>query len=651
MNKRSAIYILLCLQLLFSFNCVYAYGSTSLKKIKFKAKIKKGIKLSSVMPSAKFYADIFGEYGEFGTKKYGFDLNTGKMPGKIMLYLKATGNGSNGWINNTTENNRNYYISLIKPYNGDRSNIAFAYARNDGAGYIPQVFSKMLENMYGYQFNFPPDLAYAYNINANWSTTLRWKNYIDKNITFENKIFYRSDSYKRTSYADPNYQFSPFSALNGGYLPNYPVNWAKPTPQNSYNPSAEFGSSLLGTAYHNYIDYVDEIGDSPMFIVKLPVNELKFGGRFLSYSTRSAEFWYGSYIMPEGNTYNDAWNEYDTMSNYSVYVQDKIKIIPEKLFIEPAMKYQTIKKTANYNPGYYYAVGGNISNFYNYWQPSIIVAYAPIRDINVYAAWGKTVGVPQVGTQYVSIGSETAEVAEIYDPLTAEKPQYITDYELGAKYLNSGFFLSARIYREDYINKFNSVYNPIIGVSVSFNSKNATQEGFKLSSKYNFNKDCGIFAGYSYKTAQYTSNYTGNYGSVAAGQYIPYIPKNLADIGGFAKIFGAYLKIWGAYTGTQYVPVSAQTNGVYYNLSQDYEIGGYFVLNGYASRSFNLNGISLFRQINIKTVKLSVSIANILNRQYNLWSNYTYGVSGSNPALEVIPGMPRFAFIKASFGF
>ena len=66
----------------------------------------------------------------------------------------------------------------------------------------------------------------------------------------------------------------------------------------------------------------------------MPLNELKLGGDFLSYSTRSAEFWYGSYNMPEGDKYNDAWDEYDTMSNYSLYAQDKINIIPKKLVIE-----------------------------------------------------------------------------------------------------------------------------------------------------------------------------------------------------------------------------------------------------------------------------------------------------------------------------
>ena len=653
MKKRSIIYIQLCVLFLFlfSFNAAYVYGAKSLKKIKFKAKIKKGIKLSSVMPTEKFYAGLFGGYGDFGTQKYGFDLNTGILQSGIMLYIKAIENNSNGWIQNTAENNRNYYAALRKYYNGNKSNIAFIYGRNDGSGYLPQLFSKSLENIYGYQFNFPMDMAYAYNNEYRWHAAFRWKNYINKNITFENKVLYSYKRYYRASYVNPDFQSNPLSLFNGGYPPNSPVNWAAPTLQNSYNPAAEFGSSLSGTDYHNFIDNVAEIGDAPMFILKLPLNELKLGGDFLSYSTRSAEFWYGSYNMPEGDKYNDAWDEYDTMSNYSLYVQDKIKIIPKRLVIEPAVKYQTIKKVANYNPGYYYEVGGTLSNFYNYWQPSILVVYSPVKVVDIYAVWGKTVGVPRIGSDYISVNSETTEVTENYDPLMAEKPQYITDYELGAKYLHKGLLLKADIYREDYRNKFNSVYNPIIGVSVSFNSGTARQEGFKLSSKYNINKTCGMFAGYTYRTARFTSNFTGNYGSVSAGQYVSYIPKDLADFGGFTEVFGSYLKIWGAYTGTQYVPVSAQTNGVYYDINQNYEIGGYFILNGYASRNFNLSKISLFDRINLKTVKLSLSMTNILNRRYNWWSNYTYGVSGVNPIQEVMPGMPRFVYAQASFGF
>ena len=636
---------------LFSFNAVNVYAAKSLKKIKFKAKIKKGIELSSVMPAEKFYADVFAGYGDFDTKKYGFNLNTGILQSGIMLYIKALESNSKGWIQNTSESDRNYYAALRKYYNGNKSNIAFIYGSNEGRGYVPQVFSKSLENIYGYQFNFPTGLAYVYNNEYRWRAALRWKNYINKNVTFENKVLYSYKRYFRNSYANPNFQPNTLILFNGDCLPNSSVNWAEPTAQNLYNPAAEFGSSSSGTAYHNFIDNIAEIGDAPMFIVKLPLNELKLGGDFLSYSTRSAEFWYGSYNMPEGDMYNDAWDEYDAMSNYSLYAQDKIKIIPEKFFIEAALKYQTIKKVADYKPGYYYAVGGTLSNFYNYWQPSILAVYSPAKVVEIYAAWGKTVGVPLVGSKYISNNFETEEVTESYDPLMAEKPQNITDYELGAKYSHKNLFLSANIYRKDYKNKFNSVYNPIIGVSVSFNSGKARREGFKLSSKYNINKISGIFANYSYNIAQFTSSFTGNYGSVSAGQHISYIPKDSADLGGFTEVLGAHLKIWGRYTGTQYVPVSAQTNGIYYDINQNYEIGGYFILNGYASRKFNLSKISLFYGINLKTVKLSLSMTNILNRRYNWWSDYTYSASGYNPVQEVIPGMPRFIYAQASFGF
>ena len=55
--------------------------------------------------------------------------------------------------------------------------------------------------------------------------------------------------------------------------------------------------------------------------------------------------------------------------------------------------------------------------------------------------------------------------------------------------------------------------------------------------------------------------------------------------------------------------------------------------------------------MNLKIVKLSFSITNILNRQYNSWSDYIYGVSSTNPVQEVMPGMPRFVYAQASFGF
>lgn len=653
---RIAAFMAPCLALLlFSFTA-NSYAAKSLKKIKFKARIKKGVGFNYVLPSEKFYADFFGGIGGFNYRKIGLDLNTGAARSGIAAYLRIIKNYSDGWIPNSAEHESGYYASFKKPYDAGKSNVEFMYDLNDTAGFMPQVFSKNIENLYGNDFNFPIGLAYAYNTDRRWTGAFKWKDDAGDNSRIENKVVYRYGRYGRMSFSNPVCGAdTTLCILNGGFLPNSSVSWVSPTSQNSYNPSNIFGNSANGTSFHYYLDNISEIRDNFLLTENLPRNTVKFGGGLRIFSGRTAQFWYGAANMPETDYYNDAWDENDWMSDYSGYVQDRIDIIGRRLSAETGIKYQAIKRTSNYSPGYYYYSGGSLSSFYNYWQPSVSLVYTPQKTLKVYAAWGKVVGIPKVASLYISPENYgSAEPSESYDPLMAEKPQYVTFYEIGGMYGNSkGFYLSARAYRSYYLNKFNSVYNPVIGTSVAFNSGSAAEETFRLSSSYGFHKNCGIFAGFTKKYAVYTSNYQGNYGVVSSGENIPYIPQDSADFGGYWDFGGYYFRLRGIYTGAQYVSTAIeQGGGVYYGINDNYKMEGYFLLNAYLSHSVNLAGIKPLDYLKAKSIKLSLSVDNVLNRGYNRWESYTYPTRElSPPVQQVMPGMPVFILIEAALRF
>lgn len=634
------------------------------------------INFNPLMPSRKFGATIFGGYGSYATREYGASINSGRLPGGVYMYLKASRNDSNGWMQNTSDSNNSYYLSLVKPYNDGRSNINFIFMRNDNTGYTPHSIPFPLEEQYGNTFNWPSGVSNSYNKDISAYYILGIKNYVDKNLSFLNKAFYHTNNYDRVSYTNPQCLTKIFNnpsnpdyiaseqgvcspiatTFNGAYvqpyyLPNTPESWVYPSSTNSYNPESLFpdggGDSYYGTDYHLYLEDMNEIGDIPMFTVKVPRNKIVFGGQFLYGTIRSAEYWYGTSDVPQGTLYNDAWNEHDTRSNDTVFIQDKISILPKRFYIEPGFKYNTVNTTAADNPGYYYPIGGTVSNIYNYFEPSLGISYNLLKNWVVYGSWGKIQKVPNIGAYYSLIGAATLNGAPYTPGLTTVKPEYITDYELGTRYKLSGLSVGVNGYKEDFQNTFSYAYNQALGISEEYNTGNSMYEGVELEGKYRFNRRLGVFANWSYNTAIYTTNYSGNYGTILSGEHIANVPRHLANIGVDGNILKTGFRFWGTYTGQQYL------NNSYGNPTDIYHLGGYWVFNGYISHYINFNRFGALKDLRFKGVKVSLNIDNILNRNYNQWAyigyntvnrvNYTYPMG--------MPGMPRFVFVNAQVKF
>ena len=173
-------------------------------------------------------------------------------------------------------------------------------------------------------------------------------------------------------------------------------------------------------------------------------------------------------------------------------------------------------------------------------------------------------------------------------------------------------------------------------------------EGIELQAGYKINRISGVFANWSYNTAIYTTNYSGNYGTILSGEHIANVPRHLANLGGYLNLFKTYLKIWGTYSGQQYL------NNSYGNPTDEYHIGGYWVFNGYLSHYFNFKNIGVLKNAQFKGVKISLSVNNILNRNYNAWASIGYNSIPGNPNYTyetAMPGLPRFVMVNATVKF
>ena len=633
------------------------------------------INFNPLMPSRKFEATIFGGWGSFATTEYGVSINTGKLPGGIRMYIRATRNDSNGWMNNTSDKNHSYYLSLIKPYNEGRSNVSFIYMRNDNTGFTPHSIPFPLEQKYGYTFNWPTSIDYSTNIDDSYYAIIGWKNYVNKYFNFSNKAFYHNNRYYRTSYVNPqclssvynNPSSSIYNASEQGvcneisidgiqpfYLTNSPD---KSVPAYGNYPlpyvtaaSTLFGSAYYGTDYHLYLNKTDEVGDIPQFNVNLPYNKITFGGQFIFGTLRSAEYWWGNSNVPEATLYNDAWNEHDTRTNDTLYVQDKILLLNNRLNIEPGIKYNTVNTSDADNVGFY-DNSGTISNIYNYWEPSVGISYKLLKNWIVYGSWGKIQKVPDISAYYNILGEGTLNGNPYTPPLTV-KPEYVTDYELGTRYKYHGLHLSLNGYKELFANTFSSSYNQTLGATYEYNAGNSTYEGIEFALNYKIDRYLNVFGNWSYNTAFYTSNYytaanigygssTSNY--FFSGEHIANVPRHLANIGFNGRMFDSQLRLWGTYTGQE---ISNNLNGE--PVGPNY--GGYWVFNGYLSHYFNFNRMGgAIKEMHLKGVTLSLNIQNILNKQYNAdvyednVGSYIYPVG--------LPGLPRFFMLNASVKF
>ena len=629
-----------------------------------------------VMPTSKFNASIFGGYGSFATRTYGFDINSGKLWEGIRMYLRVERNDANDWYDGSSFPNRDhsYYLSLIKPYNRGRSHISFIFMRNDDYANDPHLVPVPLLNQFGYNYGWPTSLANAQAYNQEYYAILGWKAYINRELTFDNKTFYSEDDMAKNLYVNPACHPSadsaiapgitqadcqiPSSILVNGMQP-YTLGfgsgfWSNPSYVNQTDSYlAQYSTSAqLAYATDNHIKTVSltQFGDFPMLTFKLPRNTVTVGGQFI----------YGDFHKMEGvsnyafapislfyNTINDlSGNE----SMDALYAQDRIVIVPHKLFIEPGVKDQYVNQNISTNPVYNYQYGGKLSDNWNEIEPTVGLSFNLLPNWNFYATYGKTMKAPNYSefeTSLGSLGPNSSGTLVYATPINTLKPEIVTDYELGTRYRLQNLELSANVYKEDFTHTFSTYLNFANGITYQYNSGASTYEGFQLEGQYDFNKNLNVFGNYSLNTGKFVTGYSGSFGNIKAGETVPFIPRHLANLGVDENYFNVNGRLWGTYTGEQSVE---DING---NPTGAYHLGGYWLFNLSLSHEFNFKRIPFFKDADLKSMELSFTVDNIFNRNYLEGAIPGFVNTTNSGAVygEYMPGMPRFDYVSASFKF
>lgn len=580
-------------------------------------------------------------YGSFGTVDWNAAANTGSLGGLRSLFA-FNRQISQGWVNNSGDQNNNFYYAGILPYNDGRSRVSSYLIVNHNVGYTPHSVPLPLIQKYGTSYDWPLNYDSTRNNDREITGILADRSLLTRTAILRNKVFFQNNDYTRTSYSNPAFAQS---ASQPYYLPNqgtgYPFWLSYPTGP-TYDPAAIFGSTHYGTDYHLYEDVSSDLGYSPSLTFLLPDNEVKIGGNVTYGVLHSAEYWYGSAPVPQQSGYNNAWNERDSRIYSSVYAQDDISLFGRTLHITPGVKYLDAQTTSADNVGFYYPIGGTVSDNESFVSPTLGINYAPLSGFSIYGAYGRNIKFPNIGAFYSNIAEQNAAGQYVVVPVHLS-PEYATDYELGTRYEGYGFAGTVNVYRELFTNTFINTTSPISGLSTTVNGGSSRYQGVELGLVQHFQAipmgRFSVFGNYSYNKAVFTSSFNSAYvGQVSAGQPLADVPTNMVNLGiGWMRGL-VHVRIDEKYVGPQYV--NQQFAGV----------PGGLTIPGYAVTNIGVFDTIPFHETDVKSIKLALNIDNVFNKHYipKAVSNTDYY---GNSYLSVFEGMPFSIYGSATVRF
>ena len=598
-------------------------------------------------PTDKFGGTLGGGYGSFNSYNLQGSINTGNLGGFKQL-LQVDYRQSDGWLANTADKNMNiYYSGRYEAPNGDVLSLTAVYDHNRGSQ--PFDMPVPLLQTLGKFYQYPTTVDYEQASDNQGMVILDYKAVLSPSVAFENKFFADGQDFLRNAYGQPGYSATPY------YIPNAPSThayWEYYPSGPSYNPKNEFGSNAAGQAYHFYGYTTWSAGYTPKLTISMPHNTLILGGNLTYGSMHSREYFYGSLPVPQVTGYNDAWDEHNNRLLASVYAQDELKLLNDRLTITPGVKYIYAKTSDTDAIGFYYPYGGTVSDVEHFIAPTVGLNYLATDKLSFNAAFGQNIKLPDIAAYYNAIAGTTGPGLSTTPPIKI-KPEHVNDFELGARYKDGEFAASLDFYREDFSDIFIDSFNPNTYSTTVSNGGKARYQGVEVQVSDGVHLEhAGDLKGYvnfAYNEAKYTSNFSADsVGSglsnsdynVIAGERMADVPDVLVTVGGTWAYQGFRVDAQGRYIGSQ---VTLNTDS---GAPSGVNIPSYVVMDLGISKTFGVSSSNMVAQ----SVKLSLNVSNLFDKYY---FNEAYVSADHNPGATefAAPGAPRSVMGKIEISF
>jgi outer membrane receptor protein involved in Fe transport len=574
-------------------------------------------------PTETIGGDVGVDFGSFGTLNYHATFITGEWHG-IKQTVSLESDDSRGWLQNTSDRNLNlYYAGNAKIGSNTDGFGYFVYNRNHGNApqFIPQG---ILDNQFSFQW--PTGLYRSDNLDVNYLGIVGFTTEVGNVLTIEDEAYAGDNNYTRTSYSNPAYTGPYFIDDQGSGYPfwtsymgydgftrfPYAGGQAYGVSTGPTGSDCDPTCAFAGTDYHFYGYDGSIYGDRLKVTADLPSNTVTAGGDLNYGRLRSREYWYGAADMPMVVGYNDAWDEHDTRTMWSIFAQDDIHFWDSRIHITPGVKYIAARTTDNDALGFFYSAPGPDSGSESFASPTVGASIELIRNLTVYGAYGKNVKFPDITAFYNAVaGPDTAPIVV--------KPEYAQDYEFGLRFKVNKLAAALNGYQEDFSH---IIFSSTTGSGNFTQYQNGGSERYR-GVEMQLTDDFGQFVlggwqGYvnaSYNqaicTSVTTSALTGQ--SCNVGQALPNVPKVLANVGLIWDYSGWHVDVEGHYVGPQGLasyftglPIAPGELAP----GQRTEIPRYFLVN-----------VGVIKVISVKwglakAVRLALHVDNLFNKRY-----------------------------------
>jgi outer membrane receptor protein involved in Fe transport len=566
-----------------------------------------------VTPSDTRGGTVSGNYGSFNTLGYAATFNTGKIDGASNV-IEFSHESTNGWLDGNKDSNSNFYDA----FNFDTSPTGKVYANftyNENNGEEAYDIPSLLIQKFGPNFQYPKGIYNEPLQDTDYLGIVGTTQALNDITTLDVKAFFGADNFQRNAFSNPNYQKTGF------YVPNSDV-------------------SKTDTTFYGY--YGQEVGIQPKVTFALPFNTITVGGNYTLGHLHSIEFYSNTDPTPMILPYtakggNDIWDEHDVRTEYSVYIQDEIDLLDDKIKITPGVKYLYANTKDHDDLGYDYDNAGSVSGTAHYLSPTLGASYEFLPNTVLYGAYGQNIEFPTIDAFYDSVNPEEANGSYFNgtEPVHLE-PEHVTDYEAGLRYSNQpiGFNGALGFYLEDFTDTFIDSVDPVTNVDIEQNGGSSTYKGLELQMTEDFGHphfqgtDLGDFTGsfnYSYNVAVFDStfkvstvgeNNSASSTTVTKGTNVALVPRDIVNFGLDWSQDG-----WGAggnarYVTSQYVN---ELSGVASTLKEP----AYATLDLHFSKT-----LPLVHAGAAKSIKFQFNIDNALDRRYDA---YAYEESYNTP--------------------
>lgn len=564
-------------------------------------------------------AEVGAGYGSFDTVNWHATANTGLYDG-VKQIVSVARQTSNGWTQQDKNSGTNLFYGVNAPLNGGATTVYGSFIYNSSAGDVNQLQAVDLLHQYGNSYQLPISDYYKQNSSTDYAGLAGITQQITPYLSADLKGFFSSNDYDRNSFC------------NKGFA-------------SSYNYAI---SDCSHRAYHLYAYTTQTFGVQPSATLDLPFNTIKVGSNLTFSHLHSREYFSATApVVPNpqaDGSGNDFWNEHDYRSLASLYIQDEISLLNDRLKITPGVKYLLSETKDTDQAAYYYGTGGSVSNSEHYLSPTLGLSYELLPGLDAYAAYGQNVKFPEITAYYNNIDTGS-NYSNIVQPHTL--PEYVKDYEAGLRYELGSFTAEGNYYREDFTNTFQTINDPSTGNSWTTNGGNSRFEGEELQVGDDFGTFGAVpgdFAGYinyAHNTATYTQNYYYSPGALefSKGEGVGGVPNNLVSAGVNWTDGGYYAAVDTRYVGSQelFFDSNASAYGTSNMPSGSYQ-GGYFLTNLSLRDTVPVNiGIS-------KAVVLSLNVDNLFGVRY-------YSQADINGYAQGIVGAPRAVYGSVSAKF